>query len=723
MDMDSKMNRILLSLLAICFSTTVMAADGKIGPGQILGNSGTTADYAKGISPTPFLLPHVANNTALKAQTGGYATYVIRDGYAAVGDGGAVKYKWSGTNCSLNAGAGDNGSQVAPNAGGGCWIADFQGHPNVIAWGADPTGVSTSDASIAAAASALSGSGQRLEITPGKYLLTGAAPITLSHIEIACLGAPSDETVATADYGKIGATFLVTSTTVTPFAAGSGWRIHDCNFLWPNQIESPTAPIVYPPLIAGSAIANAVFDNNTVINAYDFFLVTTPGFGAGDVSIHHNHIFALRRFLDVENGVPDVVTISDNFITYGVYEGEVLSNGAATTYLRDYATANSVLVYVNNGSASHPSMDGLSIHHNLVFGYRYGVYVASGLLDLPTIDGNKFDNTQTVLSVQGTSTLSHATFTANEVYSYRIGYTSTCNPVFDLQSTGAVVSTLLSSGNFYSFSRGHVFYFNNNTSFKTFQSTGDHIESWGQCGTNAERVAFALTDSQLIASVSGDIIRATASGSNTFTAFSLNLSSANIVGNTIIGTSINARTIAGSIKLSDNVATTTATSSIVDTTGTPSTVLSTNNSWDKTPTIYNTPSFMAVIAVAQTFTGAKTQAVFGTSLFDDGGNVSSSTFTAPWAGIYECKTEISYTSGATATDVWKLSIEPSVAAIKAAYKTIYANDGAGSIILNSTFHLGASETVGVYVTRTSGSGNLVEASDATSSFFSCKQIE
>jgi hypothetical protein len=29
----------------------------------------------------------------------------------------------------------------------------------------------------------------------------------------------------------------------------------------------------------------------------------------------------------------------------------------------------------------------------------------------------------------------------------------------------------------------------------------------------------------------------------------------------------------------------------------------------------------------------------------------------------------------------------------------------------------------VYVTRTSGSGNLVEASDATSSFFSCKQIE
>jgi len=68
--------------------------------------------------------PYVATNTVLKALTGGAYTRVYRDGFAAAGDGGAETYTWSASNCSISAGAGDNGYQVAPNSGGGCWVGD-----------------------------------------------------------------------------------------------------------------------------------------------------------------------------------------------------------------------------------------------------------------------------------------------------------------------------------------------------------------------------------------------------------------------------------------------------------------------------------------------------------------------------------------------------------------------------------------------------------------------
>lgn len=65
----------------------------------------------------------VSNNTALKALSisglpAGYT--VFRTGFAAVGDGGNAQYYLSTSACVIV--GGDNGSQVAPNSGTGCWI-------------------------------------------------------------------------------------------------------------------------------------------------------------------------------------------------------------------------------------------------------------------------------------------------------------------------------------------------------------------------------------------------------------------------------------------------------------------------------------------------------------------------------------------------------------------------------------------------------------------------
>lgn len=69
-------------------------------------------------------LPSVGSNVQLQQLPLPPAAVVYRSGFYAPGDGGAMIYTFSGTQCSVNAGSGDNGSQVAPATGTGCYIWD-----------------------------------------------------------------------------------------------------------------------------------------------------------------------------------------------------------------------------------------------------------------------------------------------------------------------------------------------------------------------------------------------------------------------------------------------------------------------------------------------------------------------------------------------------------------------------------------------------------------------
>jgi hypothetical protein len=77
-------------------------------------------------------LPMVDNNTALKALSSNAAPAVLRRGFNTPGDGGGALYHWSSVNCPVP----DNGAQVQPNVGVGCWIADISSGPvNAMVWG------------------------------------------------------------------------------------------------------------------------------------------------------------------------------------------------------------------------------------------------------------------------------------------------------------------------------------------------------------------------------------------------------------------------------------------------------------------------------------------------------------------------------------------------------------------------------------------------------------
>jgi hypothetical protein len=105
--------------------------------------------------------PTAVSNTALSAIASTAYPQVTRLGFAASGDSPPLVYTPSGSACSLNAGAGDGGSQV-PSADGKCWIAQFSAPLDPRYWGAkcdgatdDTTAITRWAASITANAHAV----------------------------------------------------------------------------------------------------------------------------------------------------------------------------------------------------------------------------------------------------------------------------------------------------------------------------------------------------------------------------------------------------------------------------------------------------------------------------------------------------------------------------------------------------------------------------------------
>lgn len=99
-------------------------------------------------------LPQVATNAALTALTGSFNS-VTRLGFTSAGDSPQVMYALQNSPCSLNSGAGDNGSQVPTAGGGKCWIANLNGiEVTPMIWGAAGNGTTDDTVPVQAAINA-----------------------------------------------------------------------------------------------------------------------------------------------------------------------------------------------------------------------------------------------------------------------------------------------------------------------------------------------------------------------------------------------------------------------------------------------------------------------------------------------------------------------------------------------------------------------------------------
>ncbi len=240
--------------------------------------------------------------------------------------------------------------------------ARFADRLNVDDFGLARNGTTDDSVNFAAAVAAASAANKALYIPAGgPILLAGAAQVTLANV--ALIG--DNGTDFGFPYGRTGSQIWLTGTTQSPFLLGAGVLIERLCFYYPNQVDQPSGPIAYPPLFLGmsgiSAVADVVFSDNQVTNCYEFLTVpqTTT---VGDVYFTRNRICALNVCFSLPN-VADIIFLSDNFFSWGVFQDEMLHYGGG-----GQAATSAVTLTLSAGVASGVTVLPVQSTANLVLG-------------------------------------------------------------------------------------------------------------------------------------------------------------------------------------------------------------------------------------------------------------------------------------------------------------------------------------------------------------------
>lgn len=247
----------------------------------------------------------VPNKTALAALPFS-SPPTIRVGFATAGDSPPVLYVASSSACSLNFGAGDNGSQVKITAaGGGCWNASFSGDGTDIRdWGAAcnwATSSGTDDHVAINAAVAYS-------VAKGRKIIFPAAPYgggCYSSIGIAFANAVVGGSAPIVPTNPPSGPTLVCPASIAGPCATFGTSISGTDY---GAAVRDLAVTYYGTPVSGDTAFlfqgfNTAFDDVLAWNTYDAFT------WANGIASHGSWLYTwnvLNRHI-IQNGFPEVV--------------------------------------------------------------------------------------------------------------------------------------------------------------------------------------------------------------------------------------------------------------------------------------------------------------------------------------------------------------------------------------------------------------------------------
>lgn len=312
----------------------------------------------------------VATNLALRTVAASTTnTFLRRSGFYAAGDPGGASYVWSNSPCSLNSGGGDNGSQVAPMAGTGCWLASLPQQFNAQIFGVVGDGATNDSAALLAAfaaASALNGYTVLMPPTGHAYLLNAGLTVP-NNVSIHGIGSAywpfNYDTNLESDWTAKGTWIHCTDTVNSCLTFGQGSTVDGLNF-WYTQPTPPGSncgatctfthdwtPTTYPYTITltGNQAFNH-FSNINIINATHCIDMEGPSNGVGSFYTHFDHmqLGCFNQGMKF-NRVDNQISVSDvNFLVlwyqafndvWGYMEGDTTvqghKNDMRMTYISD----------------------------------------------------------------------------------------------------------------------------------------------------------------------------------------------------------------------------------------------------------------------------------------------------------------------------------------------------------------------------------------------------
>ena len=292
---------------------------------------------------------------------------------------------------------------------------------------------------------------RKLHLPSGAYWLASQSScIDLDDVEIEGDGWPS---VYPPFSG--GTTILISNTKTSTFCEMKNTTLKNLAIYYPEQDGGRAAPVVYPPTFESASFLNDTLDHVRVLNAYDLFKDdnSSAGSGWGRVFLSHMLAYCIDKCFWWQNGAADTIQFdATNCWGQGAFG---LANGGPANLSR-YTELNGALAVIDLDSATYRSVDGFLMTGGIVQGYRYGVRVLGGLLDVSNFGNVNWDQVGSVLSVEGQARVSSTSYSGGEVWSTNIWNPGQNANVFNIESNGRNTNLSIGGGIFVAFAQGSI---------------------------------------------------------------------------------------------------------------------------------------------------------------------------------------------------------------------------------------------------------------------------
>jgi hypothetical protein len=152
------------------------------------------------------------------------------------------------------------------------------------------------------------------------------------------------------------------------------------------------------------------------MNSYRLFRVdASVGGGVDRLFLDSNLIHCIDKCLFLQNGAADTIRLGATIhFGPGAYGSTAMAGPA---YLQRYKQSSGEVARIDLGAAAYKNADGSLMTGGIVQGYRYFIRMLGGLVDVSNFGNVNYDSTGSLLSIEGTASVTSTAFTVGEACS------------------------------------------------------------------------------------------------------------------------------------------------------------------------------------------------------------------------------------------------------------------------------------------------------------------